>query len=167
MEKMMSVKEYSESRHISQTAIRKKLARYKDDLEGHVIVINRKRMLDEIAMEFLDAHQQPREVIIQQADDIAQKEVEELRARIDLMKDQILSLQSNLLNVRDENQSLIEEKAKTQLLLDLRQTENGELREKLEESVKKAVEMETRAEMAEKEVGRFKKSLFGFYRRTE
>lgn len=167
MEKMLSVKEYCESRHISQTAIRKKLTRYKDDLEGHVIVVNRKRMLDEIAMEFLDARQQPRDVIIQQADDTAQREVEELRAKLDLMKDQMLTLQSNLLNTRDENRGLIEAKAKTELLLDLRQKENSELRERLEESLKNAVEMKTRAEVAEKEVGRFKKSLFGFYRRKE
>lgn len=167
MEKMLSVKEYCESRHISQTAIRKKLTRYKDDLEGHVIVVNRKRMLDEVAMEFLDARQQPRDIIIQQADDTAQQELEELRAKLQLMKDQILTLQSSLLNARDETRDLIEQKAKTELLLDLRQTENGELRERLEESQKKAVEMETRAEVAEKEVSRFKKSWFGFYRRKE
>lgn len=167
MEKMLSVKEYSESRHISQTAIRKKLARYKDDLEGHVIVVNRKRMLDEVAMEFLDARQQPREIIIQQADDVAQQELEELRAKLQLMKDQILTLQSSLINARDENINLIEQKAKTELLLDLRQTENTELREQLDNTMKKAVEMETRAEIAEKEIGKFKKSLFGFYRRKE
>ena len=61
---MISVKQYAESRGISGTAVRKQLARYAEELEGHIVVTSRRRMLDDEAVAFLDQHRQPKTLVI-------------------------------------------------------------------------------------------------------
>ena len=171
---MLSIAEYVKQRGISQTAVRRQLTRYEKELEGHTPKVNRRIMLDDYAIEFLDAHRMPREVIIQQASDEVQREINDLRARLDLMKDQMqqmqnhaLSLQDEIINLQKEKIDLIADQTRNQLLLEARDKEAIDLQDRLETMDQDNRDLQSRLEEVEKEVSRYSKTWFGLYKRKE
>ncbi len=150
---MLSIAEYAKTRGISQTAIRRQLTRYQEELQGHITIHNRKKMLDDTAVDFLDSHRMQREIIIEQADTELKKELEDLRARMDLMKDQVRVLQEKIIDLQDQKMEYIADQTRNQLLLEMKDQEAADLQARLDE--------------AEKEVGRYTKTWFGLYRKKE
>lgn len=55
---MISLAEYAEQQHVSYEAVRQQVARYQNELDGHIVRQGRKRLLDDVAIEFLDSHRQ-------------------------------------------------------------------------------------------------------------
>ena len=52
-EKLMTVNEYAAENHVSRQSVNSKINRHKDDLNGHVFIINGRKMIDGFAQDFL------------------------------------------------------------------------------------------------------------------
>ena len=52
-EKLLTVNEYAAENHVSRQSVNSKINRHKDDLNGHVFIINGRKMLDGFAQDFL------------------------------------------------------------------------------------------------------------------
>ena len=52
-EKLLTVKEYAAENHVSRQSVNSKINRHKDELKGHVFIINGRKMLDGFAQDFL------------------------------------------------------------------------------------------------------------------
>jgi len=52
-EKLLTVKEYAAENHVSRQSVSSKINRHKDELKGHVFIINGRKMLDGFAQDFL------------------------------------------------------------------------------------------------------------------
>ena len=50
---MLTVNEYAAENHVSRQSVNSKINRHKDELNGHVFIINGRKMLDGFAQEFL------------------------------------------------------------------------------------------------------------------
>lgn len=62
---MISLKDYAKSNCISYEAVRKQVARYKNELGEHIIMHGRQQFLDEFAVDFLDDKRKKNPVVIQ------------------------------------------------------------------------------------------------------
>lgn len=162
---MLSIAEYVKQRGVSQTAVRRQLARYAEELEGHTPKINRKTMLDDVAIQILDSHRMPREVIIQQASEDVQKEINELRAQIDLMKDKALEFQQTIIDLQKQNMALIEQKGRHEILLEIKDQDQAQLREKNDILSGQVSELEDQLQTAKAEADSYERSWFGLYRK--
>ena len=52
-EKLLTVNEYAAENHVSRQSVNSKINRHKDELKGHVFIINGRKMLDGFAQDFL------------------------------------------------------------------------------------------------------------------
>lgn len=52
-EKLMTVNEYAAENHVSRQSVNSKINRHKDELKGHVFIINGRKMIDSFAQDFL------------------------------------------------------------------------------------------------------------------
>lgn len=52
-EKLLTVNEYAAENHVSRQSVSSKINRHKDELKGHVFIINGRKMLDGFAQDFL------------------------------------------------------------------------------------------------------------------
>ena len=163
---MLSIAEYVKQRGVSQTAVRRQLQRYQEELEGHTPKVNRRTMLDDYAVEFLDAHRMPREVIIEQASDEVQKEIADLKGRLDLMKEQVIRLQEQIIALQGERTDLLVEQARNRLLIEGKDKETSELQARLTEADKENKELQTRLDESEREANSYIKSWFGLYKKV-
>lgn len=192
---MLSVKQYADSRGISGTAVRKQLARYSEELEGHIIETSRRRMLDDVAISFLDQHRQPRTMVIDGeatlADqvEVLQKQVKKLQEtsmaeQIEFLKrelkesqERVIQLQAGMIEMmklKDENLKLLADNQKKDANLQKKAAEINEkeavIQAKEEELNVMDVtlhEVKDRLQQAEKEASSYHKSIFGFYRKDK
>ena len=51
--KLLTVNEYAAENHVSRQSVNSKINRHKDELKGHVFLINGRKMLDGFAQDFL------------------------------------------------------------------------------------------------------------------
>lgn len=114
-----SLRDYAKEKNISYEAVRKQVARYKDDLGSHIIMDGRQQFLDEEAVAFLDGKRQKNPVAIIQQDKNEQIEALEEQVKQLLMKtaaqaDRI----SELAQWKADNAVAIAQAHQTQLLLD-------------------------------------------------
>lgn len=52
-ERLLTVNEYAAENHVSRQSVNSKINRHKDELKGHVFIINGRKMLDGFAQDFL------------------------------------------------------------------------------------------------------------------
>lgn len=64
----ITLKEYAKLHNISYEAVRKSVNRYKDELKGHIIKINKTQYLDDFAINFLDQKRKTNPIIIYELD---------------------------------------------------------------------------------------------------
>lgn len=114
---MKSVKEYAKSHRISYEAVRKQVARYENELSGHIIKKNRTRYLDDFAVAFLDERRNS-SPIINLSEEVKEESVknEELQAENKQLLYKIAQLQEQLLEAEKEKVKGIEASAKLPLL---------------------------------------------------
>lgn len=89
---VFTFKEYAKMKNISYEAVRKQVARYKKELEGHIIQDGRQQFLDEEAVAFLDERRMKNPVVLVQQDKDAElerlrKEKEDLLIRLTALND--------------------------------------------------------------------------------
>jgi len=150
---MMSIADYARTRRISQTAVRKQIARYEEELKEHIFATNRRRMLDDVAISFLDSHRMSRDIIIEQADEVVRQELEESKKKIELMNEKMMKLYEAIVTLQQENRELIASSTKSSLLLEMKTEESESLKSQMEE--------------AKKEAESYQKTVFGLYRKMK
>lgn len=159
----MTIKEYSTSRGISYEAAAKQIRRYKNkELKKHISFQGALTILDDYAVDFLDGHRQPRNIVVAPTDEETHKELQRLYNEVDRLKDQIIRLQ-------DERGLLIEEKAKNEILLQIAGKEREELGQAKKDLETAKIDLEllkANAEQSAQELSRYKPTLFGLYKRT-
>lgn len=158
---MMTIADYADSRGVSQTAVRRQLSRYREELDGHITIQNRTKFLDDSAVEFLDGHRMARTVIHEMAEGKAKQEIEALKAEIDLLRQKHLESQEHIIKLLEENRELIPYKVQNQLLLEQKDKDQEQLKD-IQTSLQ---ETRDKLQEVEQEVNSFKKSWFGFYRK--
>lgn len=151
---MVSMKEYAARHGVSYEAVRKQVARYSAELEGHISIRNRTKYLDEFAEKFLNEKRQQSAIIIhEQAKedelDAAKAENEELRKALQQAMLTIQKLQADQI-------AMLHEKVET--------TKQLEDQSRLQRDLK---EMQDRAESAESENRKYKRTWFGLYKKTD
>lgn len=157
---MKTIAEYAEEKNVTYEAIRKQLIRYHSELSGHIVKQGRLQFLDDYAINFLDEKRRHNVVIVKEDARVKEleqirKDLEEAQNRIAAMKDEMLSAQKKIIELTEGREALIEERGQNRLLIsDLNDTK--EKLTKAEEENKKLRD----------ELGSFKPSLFGLYRRT-
>ena len=172
---MLSIAEYVESRGVSQTAVRRQLKRYSEELDGHIHQGNRRKMLDDFAVDFLDSHRMTKEIIVERTDYQAKIEIDDLKAEIEhkkdeisKLKDEVIFLQKQYMELKEQQTELLGYKAKNEILLEDAATRESRVKE-LETENRDLQDdnssKESQIQELEKEIGSFKKSWFGFYRR--
>lgn len=109
---VVSLRDYAKDKSVSYEAVRKQVARYKDELAGHIIMDGRQQFLDEEAVAFLDGKRQKNPVVIyEQSKDEA---IEGLRRSIEMLQAE----RAELYKWKADNAVAIAEANHTQLLLD-------------------------------------------------
>ena len=137
----MTIKEYAISRAISYEAAAKQVRQYKKkELKKHIKYNGRTAELDDAAVEFLDKHRQPKNIVVTASNEESQREIERLR-------NQVFQLQGEINNLLKEKSALLEEKV---LLI---------------EDMAKAEAAAARLQEVTQELGRYKPTLFGLYRK--
>lgn len=116
---VISLRDYAKQKNISYEAVRKQVARYKDELNGHIIMDGRQQFLDEEAVAFLDAKRQKNPVAIIQQDkneriEELEEQVKQLLIKTAAQADRI----SELAQWKADNAVTIAEANQTRLLLD-------------------------------------------------
>lgn len=111
---VVSFKDYAKQNNISYEAVRKQVARYKDELKGHLIKEGRQQFLDEEAVAFLDQKRQQSPIAIIQQD--KDEEIEKLRGDLDAAKTLIIALQQREASLMEEKHALALENARIALL---------------------------------------------------
>jgi chromosome segregation ATPase len=171
-----SIKEYASSRGISYEVVRRQMKRYANELEKFTTKQGRQTYLNDQGVEFLDQHRAPKTLVVEYPDNELKDEIERLRAQIEHYRDTIDRLNATIIEKDKEQSQLIEDKTRYQTLLEIRDNEHAQLEQAQKELTESrsdlkhtALELENvKAELKEKadEVGRFKKTLFGLYRRS-
>ena len=101
---MVSIKDYAKNKGCSYEAIRKQVIRYKNDLDEHIIKVNRTKYLDDYAVEFLDKKRTTNPVIVEKYD--RDEEIERLKKEKEVLLVKIVELQEELNKEKDEVKSL-------------------------------------------------------------
>lgn len=143
--KIISLKDYAKQNNISYEAVRKQVARYKKDLEGHIIKDNRTQFLDEEAVAFLDAKREKSPVVIVQQDK---------DEKIKRLEEESKALLQTIAMLQDKQLQLQEELTEHKLLA--AKTSEAEARamvaeQKATEAEKRALDAETALTVAEEE----------------
>ena len=131
----ITLREYAAEKGVTYEAIRRQVAKYENELRGHVVTRDRTKYLDEYAQRFLSERRRLSPVVVKVEDtheeaEELQKEVESLRSKLALAREELLAMQQRVIKLHEEREGMIEANTRNKLLLE----ENDGLRQKLEEA---------------------------------
>ena len=153
----MTIKDYATSRGVSYETVRRQVAGAKKKaLKGHISYQGKQAFLDDYAIEYLDQHRQPRNVVVQANNDETQRELERLHNQVHQLQEELLKRTDRINELLEKNSLLLEDNAKNQTLLLLADKEHDEL-----EQVKQ--ELTTSKE----ELNKYQKTIFGLYKKVD
>ena len=162
----ITLRQFAEEHNITYEAVRKQVARYQDDLGGHIVKDGQTQYLDTEAVKFLEERRKKNPVILVNMNQ--EEEIQRLREQLSATKDALIAVQEQLTKSKDE---LLREKDKVialqdnavkyNALLEDHQKKEAELQEAKAESESLRKERDEAQEAAQA----FRKSIFGFYRK--
>lgn len=153
----MTIKEYATSRGVSYETVRRQVAGHKKkELKGHIKYQGNQSFLDDYAIEFLDQHRQPRNVVVTANNEETQRELEKLHNQVHQLQAELLKRADRITELLEKNSLLLEDNAKNKALLLLADKEHDEL-----QTVKQ--ELETSKE----ELNKYQKTIFGLYKKVD
>lgn len=177
---MITIQELAREQNVTYEAIRKSVARYKDELEGHTIKKNRKIYLDDEGADFLRSKRRESPLVIidqSEKDELrtAREEADMLRAALLESQQKVIQLQERLLSARDAEVKALEDRGKYERYIAVHEETEAKLRTTEEELASTQQELITTKEQlkvaeqqvtdAKTELDGFKPSWFGFYRK--
>lgn len=113
---MTTIRDYARDHHVSYEAIRKQIAKYQEDLDGHVITKGKTKYLDDFAVAFLDDRRREAPVSVIQWEET--EVVRSLRDQIDALKNELMTSQKRVIELQSENQRMIAASTKYDLLVE-------------------------------------------------
>lgn len=163
---IISMGDYAKSKGISYEAVRRQVAKYRDELGEHCFRQNGSTYLDEEGVAFLDGKRRLSPVIVVQENQSQQLEeqeqkIAELRNRLDVLRDELARSQAQVIELQTKQIALIEDQTKYRLLL----TDHEAVKEELEQIQTERDAARAEAAEAQAEAASYHKSWFGFYRR--
>ena len=171
---VLKIKDFAEAQGVSYEAIRRQVARYSEELEGHITTQGKTKYLDEYAVEFLSKRRKEKPVIVLQQN--ITEELEEAKRENDKLQKILLEAQQRIIELQEDNIKAIESKAKYEALLEDSQRKDTEIQEarkelsevkiELSEAKSKLEETEEKLTSAEAEAQSYQKSIFGLYRKV-
>lgn len=145
----MTIKEYAMSRGVSYEAVRRQVTSLKKkELKKHIKYNGRTAELDDYAIEVLDQHRQPREVVVLASNDETQKELERLHNQVHQLQIELQKSTMKINELLEEKVLLVEDKARNETLLLLADKEHDELQE------------------VKQELASYQRTVFGLYRKV-
>ena len=145
----MTIKEYAMSRGVSYEAVRRQVTSLKKkELKKHIKYNGRTAELDDYAIEVLDQHRQPREVVVLASNDETQKELERLHNQVHQLQTELQKSTMKINELLEEKVLLVEDKARNETLLLLADKEHDELQE------------------VKQELASYQRTVFGLYRKV-
>lgn len=173
----MTMREYAHNRHVTYEAVRSQVAKYKKELDGHTHKEDgtKKILLDEYAVNFLDRHRAPRPVIVKANKEETQAEIDRLNDYIKQLEAEIRKADKEIIALHEAKEKLIADNARSETLLLLADKEHEQLEQTRQElsdhkadlKITKDTLAQTKQELDTKtaELGKFHKSILGFYRK--
>lgn len=155
---MTTIRDYARTHNVSYEAIRKQIAKYRGDLEGHIITKGKTKYLDDFAVEYLDQRRKESPVSVVHWEET--EVVRALRDQIDALKNELMTTQKRVIELQSDNQLMIEAKTKYDLLLESSNEKTAtieSLREDLTESRKTSDQLRERLDDARKETDEAKR----------
>lgn len=122
---MQTIREYAREHGITYEAVRAQIARYRKDLEGHIITGGRSMYLDDTAVQFLDKKRMNNPVVVRQ--ETERTDNENLKAQVDALKNELLAAQKKIIEVQEANKLLLESKGKCELLTEANKEKQKEI----------------------------------------
>ena len=193
---MTTIREYAKRKGVSYEAIRKQIARYREDLDGHITTKRQTKYLDDFAVSFLDDRRRDSPIIVYNQE--RSEEVQLLKDQVESLRNELMTTQKRVIDLQSENQLMIEAKIKYDLLLesntekqttidalrgDLKEAKNeaniarqavdalrdqrDDARRETDAARKEAEEIRRERDEAREEAKSYRKSIFGFYRKTK
>ena len=177
---MITIQELAREQNVTYEAIRKSVARYKDELEGHTVKKNRKIYLDDEGADFLRSKRRESPLVIidqNEKDELraAREEADMLRAALLESQQKVIQLQERLLSARDAEVKALEDRSKYEHYIAVHEETEAKLHTAEEELASTQQELITTKEQlkvveqqvtdAKAELEGFKPSWFGFYRK--
>lgn len=168
-----SIKQIAEEQNVSYEAIRKQIARYSEELKGHIIRKNRTQYIDQWGYDFLKEKRRENPIILMNMD--TNEQLEELKVQVDFLKNQLLESQKKVIELQEENQKSIESKIRYEALLETTKEKDERLKDAQEQiqdlkaegaiKAKEIDDLKKERDEALEESQSFKKSILGFYRK--
>ena len=143
----MTLKDYALSRGITYEAVRQLVKKLEPEIASHISKQGRTRHIDPDGVRMLDDRRKGSSVSVTRSD--ARTEVLEASETIDKLKNEIIVLQRQLLEARTEVLEARESVARLEAYADISKSQ------------------EAKIERLEGELGRYHKTIFGFYRREK
>lgn len=140
--KTMTITDFLEGRNADAQAIRRYIQRHPDDFKGHINMKGREKDLDETAVAILEK-KYPLQVMI--INGVSHEEYEQVLKKLTEVQNQLMNTQKAL-----------QEKEKDFLLLEIQEQT---AQHQLAESDAKTIELET-------ELAKYKRTIFGLYKKT-
>ena len=138
----MTIREYAVSRSISYEAVAKQIRQYKkNELKKHITYQGRTAELDDFAIEFLDKHRQPKNVVMVESAEESKRQIELLTAQVHQLQSELIKKSNKIESLLEENKGLIEDKTKKEIY-------ESELQE------------------VKQELSRYQRTIFGLYRKV-
>lgn len=138
----MTIKEYAISRAVSYEAAAKQVRQYKKkELKKHIKYNGRTAELDDFAVEFLDKHRQPKNIVVTNTEE-SQRIIDQQAAQIKQLQAELLKRTDKINELLEEKTLLIEDKAKKELL----EKDNQELKQ---------------------ELSKYQRTIFGLYKKVD
>lgn len=154
---MISLKDYAKQNNVTYEAVRKQVARYKEQLDDHIIQDGRTQYLDDIAVAFLDERRKKNPVVVYQqskdeAIDRLEKENKMLLAKLAAKSEAVEQLMQYKLEAEENKRALEDARtAQARRERELQEREDGFNQEVLQ-ARQEAAEAAREAAAAEKEL---------------
>lgn len=184
---MTTIRDYAREHNVSYEAIRKQIAKSREDLEGHIITKGKTKYLDDFAVEYLDQRRKESPVSVVHWEET--EVVRALRDQIDALKNELMTTQKRVIELQSDNQLMIEAKTKYDLLLessneksatieslredltdarkerDEARADADQIRKEADQAKERSEKLKRERDAASKEAKSYKKSIFGLYRK--
>lgn len=105
---MLTIKDFAEQQNVSYEAVRKQVKRYSAELDGHILKQGRTQILDDYAVEFLQAKRKENPVVIINTD--KDETIRQLENENKSLLIKVAELQELLLQEKDQVKLLQQEK---------------------------------------------------------
>lgn len=150
---LISIKDYAKQNRITYEAVRKQVARYREELEEHIIKDGRQQFLDDYAVAFLNDRRQKSPIIMYQKS--KDEQIDEMEASIKKLLAENTELNQQiaaLYREQAETAHLLAEANANKLALEASIVEKAQLQEQLEQARREKQEVADQADIARQQI---------------